>query len=162
MPTPAWQREAHNPPRLGYAINRGTGMSRVMRGQDTRTQGDFDQGRGRRAPPRGGRLRRIVDAPGKKVTYKISEWCRDTVLEMVRNDPFNAKSQYEYHRRQGLESQVPPLCINRRTCASQPTSTRSARTSSKMPTKTPRGAHGSRKKSPPSRHTEITGSFKHV
>lgn len=38
---------------------------------------------------------------------------------MVGVDPYNAESQYEYHRRQELDTYTPPMSINKRTRASQ-------------------------------------------
>lgn len=36
----------------------------------------------------------------KQLLYSIKKWRRDSVLEMIGVDPNNARSQYEYHRRQ--------------------------------------------------------------
>ena len=66
-------------------------------------------------------MRRVTgEGPQKrKVLYKISEWRRECLLEMVGLDPLDARSQYEFHRRQGFDLQDPPLCVRRDTCMQQ-------------------------------------------
>ena len=63
-------------------------------------------------------MRRIEgeERPRRKVRYKTSDWCRDSLLEMVGVDPFNPSTQQEYHRRQGFNPLEPPFCIRRDSC----------------------------------------------
>ena len=112
MPTPAarqtvhgcrtWTRLEQRPTRNDVRGGRGTGRGRVT------TQG-------------GTRVRRIEGEkrPKLKVLYKISDWRRDSLLEMIGVDPFDANTQQEYHRRQGLDPQAPPFCIRMDTCPGQ-------------------------------------------
>ena len=57
------------------------------------------------------------ERPKRKVTYKIGEWDRDCLLEMIGVDPFDPRTQTEYHRRQGYNNLTPPFCIRRDVCA---------------------------------------------
>ena len=64
-------------------------------------------------------MRRIEgeERPRRKVSYKISDWRRDSLIEMIGVDPFDPSTKQEYHRRQGFDPQAPPFCIRRDVCA---------------------------------------------
>ena len=61
----------------------------------------------------------VEERPKRKVLYKSSDWRRDSLLEMIGLDPYDANTQREYHRRQGLDSQALPFCIRKDTCPGQ-------------------------------------------
>ena len=42
---------------------------------------------------------------------------RDCLLEMIGVDPFDPRTQTEYHRRQGYNNLTPPFCIRSDVCA---------------------------------------------
>ena len=112
MPTPAWMSGQSG--QQSSQGGRGRGSSRGLRGQSA----SGSRGSARAAPSGGTRVRLITgeERPKRKVTYKIGEWDRDCLLEMIGVDPFDPRTQTEYHRRQGYNNLTPPLCIRRDVC----------------------------------------------
>ena len=56
------------------------------------------------------------ERPKRKVCYRIGDWRRECLLEMIGVDPFEPSTQTEYHRRQGYNNLTPPFCIRRDVC----------------------------------------------
>ena len=56
------------------------------------------------------------ERPKRRVSYKIGDWRRECLLEMIGVDPFDPRTQTEYHRRQGYDEQNPSLCIRKNVC----------------------------------------------
>ena len=56
------------------------------------------------------------ERPKRKVCYRIGDWRRECLLEMIGVDPFNPSTQREYHRRQVFNHLEPPFCIRRDVC----------------------------------------------
>ena len=50
------------------------------------------------------------------VLYKIAEWRRDSMLEMLGVDPTDPTTHAAYHRGQGFDPAVPPFCIRKGAC----------------------------------------------
>ena len=106
MPTPNWQRGNATPASTGNP-SRGLGESRGLRGQgDTRGRG----------APNQPRVRRITGQVRRRVLYKIREWHRDSMLEILGVDPADPTTHEAYHRVQGFDPTVPPFCIKKGAC----------------------------------------------